>query len=85
MSSSTKRITPAFTDESIRATIAEKRAVDLPVRYDEVLLSIHPDDRLEATMAAQRFVNMSPDAGRPSDALRAVASDYRRWDGVESR
>jgi hypothetical protein len=67
-----------LTDSHLRANIERKRGLALPTRYDSIMLSIHPDDRQAASLACGRFLNMSTDAGRPSDALRLVSRDFRK-------
>lgn len=67
-----------LTDAELNLSIEKARELGLPTRYDSIMLEIHPEDRLDAAMGAQRFLNMSPDAGRPSDALRTVSRDYRQ-------
>lgn len=65
-------------DAYLEARIESAKDLGLPTRYDETLLSVHVDDRIEASAAAHTMLNMAMDAGRPSDALAAVVSDFRR-------
>jgi len=44
-------------------------------RRAEILLTVHPDDRAEVVRRANRYVNATAGAGRPSDALRSCAAD----------
>jgi len=68
-----------LSDEGLAETIAEgEGSAPGPYRQAKILLTIHPDDRAAALAAAHRFLNATADAGRPSDALRSVASDFRR-------
>lgn len=75
----TARYEHSLTDAGLIESIAKGEA-DGPgnFRRAKILLGIHPDDRRAAVAAAHRFSNATPDAGRPSDALRSVASDFRR-------
>ena len=45
---------------------------------DIVLLAVPEADRAWVTREVYRFLNMTPDAGRPSDAARTIVRQYER-------
>jgi hypothetical protein len=51
-----------------------------PAPYEQVMIDaeIPADHRIALLTDMQRFLNSTPDAGRPSDAMRSAVRSYKR-------